>query len=370
MGPHTPHHIPSYLLPIAGQSPGAEPTDRELLEHFVQHRDADAFAVLLHRHGPMVLGVCRRLLRDAHAAEDAFQATFLVLARRAGTISWRDTVGDWLYQVASRTAHKAAAAAFVRKTHERAAGLLRRTVANPDPAAHEVYAVLDEELGRLPPKYRRAVVLCCLEGSTLVEAARQLGWPLGTLASRLARGRELLRGRLTRRGFLCVAAVLTVGLAGNSLTAAVPVALQESTLGTALESGRGAAPSSTPAGRLARGVGRDLARARLGATLVLLLCLGLLGTAAAATFPHCAVRQLAPGETRPQAAGGDRPAPKASPEEDGSRRREQYGQPLLLRHADLIQPAGVWRRSDVLPGWQANRTPRTLPVSSNGRSAG
>jgi RNA polymerase sigma factor (sigma-70 family) len=370
MGPQIPHHIPGYLRPIVSQPPGKEPTDRELLDHFVQHRDADAFAVLLHRHAPMVLGVCRRLLRDTHAAEDAFQATFLVLARRAGTISWRDAVGDWLYQVASRTAHKAAAAAVVRKTHERAAGRQRRTVTNPDPAAHEVYAVLDEELERLPPKYRRAVVLCCLEGSTLVEAARQLGWPLGTLASRLARGRELLRGRLTRRGFLCVAAMLAVGVAGNSLTAAVPPALQADALRTALQSGGGAAPCSTPAARLARGVGRDLARARLGATLGLLLCLGLLGTTVAAIFPHCAAPQPAAGETWPHAAGEDRPAPKADPQEDGSRHREQYGQPLLWRHANLIPPTGVWRHSDVLPGWQANRTSRPLPVNPGGRSSG
>jgi RNA polymerase sigma factor (sigma-70 family) len=370
MGPQTPHHVPSYLRPLVGQSPGREPTDRELLEHFVRHRDADAFAVLLHRHGPMVLGVCRRLLRDVHAAEDAFQATFIVLARRAGTISWRDTVGDWLYQVASRTAHKAAAAAVLRKAHERAAGRTRPAVTNPDPAAHEVYAVLDEELQRLPVKYRRAVVLCCLEGSTLMEAARQLGWPLGTTASRLARGRELLRGRLARRGFLCLGAVLALGLGGDALTAPVPAALAESTWRSALETGNVAPASWTPATRLARGVGRDLARARFWLTLVMLLSLGLLGTATATTFPHCALRESAAGEARPvpkdpEGAGLQFSDQPASPLPWDPSRVD----PLLLRHADLIPPDGTLPRGKSLPEGQAQRTPRPL-LSYNMRSPG
>jgi RNA polymerase sigma factor (sigma-70 family) len=370
MGRQRTHHAPGCLCPFGGRSPWTEATDRELLDHFVRHRDEEAFAVLLHRHGPMVLGVCRRLLRDAHAAEDAFQATFIVLARRAGTISWRDTVGDWLYQVARRTARKAAAAAALRQAHEEAAAHRRPTVSQPDLAAQELYAVLDEELQRLPVKYRRPVVLCCLERSTLAEAARQLGWPLGTLASRLARGRELLRGRLARRGFLCAAAALVLGEGANPLSAAVPAALTEVTLQAALESPRGVSLPAKAAARLARVVVRDLARARFRMTLVAVLCLTLMGTAAAATFPHCAHRPQATGEALPQTANDESPAPKVHPETDGPRSTDRSGHPLLLRHANLIQLPGVFPRAEIRPGGEANRTPRPVPLGASGRSPG
>jgi RNA polymerase sigma-70 factor (ECF subfamily) len=147
----------------------------------------------------MVLGVCRRVLDNAHDAEDAFQATFLVLVRRAGSISRRDLLANWLYGVAYRTARKARTSIRRRRRREKlAAGVLR---VEPSGAAawRDLGALLDEELLCLPHKYRAPLVLCYLEGKTSEEAARQLGWPPGSMSARLARGRELLRERLENR---------------------------------------------------------------------------------------------------------------------------------------------------------------------------
>jgi RNA polymerase sigma factor (sigma-70 family) len=151
------------------------PTDRDLLHHFARRHDAAAFAELVRRHGPMVLGVCRRLLGDKQDAEDAFQATFLVLVRKAGALPWREAVGGWLYQVAWRTAHKARVAAARRARHEREAGPRCPAPAPPGCGAEgrELHALLDEEVQRLPARQRLPLVLCCLEGLSKAEAARQ-----------------------------------------------------------------------------------------------------------------------------------------------------------------------------------------------------
>src|SRR5262245_60521989 len=182
----------------------AEGTDADLLGAFVAASDAAAFAELVRRHGPMVLGVCRRALGDTPDADDAFQAVWLVLVRKARSISPRGKVGNWLYGVAARTA-----------AHSRAASGRRRAkqqelpdVPDPrrsDPDAADVAAAVDAELAQLPDKYRSAVVLCELEARSLKDAADQLGVPLGTVASRLARGRALLAERLKARGFAAAA---------------------------------------------------------------------------------------------------------------------------------------------------------------------
>jgi RNA polymerase sigma factor (sigma-70 family) len=179
-----------------------ELTDRQLVERF-NGRDrtaADlAFAVLVKRHGPMVYRACRAILGDPHEAEDAFQATFLVLARKARGLWIRHSLGPWLLTVARRTATCARVAESRRRARERRAGVLATSVAD-DPIGDDRDAILHEELGRLPERYRMAVLLCDLEGLTQEQAARQLGCPDGTVRSRLARGRERLRQRLTRRG--------------------------------------------------------------------------------------------------------------------------------------------------------------------------
>jgi RNA polymerase sigma factor (sigma-70 family) len=190
-------------------------SDAHLLEEYLVHDDADAFAVLVRRHGPMVRGVCRRILRDDHDADDAFQATFLVLIHKAATVSPRSAVANWLYGVAYRTAHKARVSAARRRVNERRAGVLGQR--REDPATgQEVWTLLDRELNRLPEKYRIAVVVCDLEGKTRREAALQLGWPEGTVAGRLARGRALLARRLARRGVTGPAAALAAVAAGGT----------------------------------------------------------------------------------------------------------------------------------------------------------
>jgi RNA polymerase sigma factor (sigma-70 family) len=208
--------------PGAGHDP-----DALLLEQFAASRDEYAFAALLKRHGPMVLAVCRRVLRDPHDAEDAFQATFLVLARKAGSVRQYASVASWLYGVAYRTALKARAAAARRRSAEREATLAR--AAEPDAAREALWRdlrpVLDEEVGRLPEKNRAAFVLCYLEGRTTAEAAQALACPRGTVLSRLAWARARLRGRLARRGLALSTGLLASLLSPAELSAAVPPAL-------------------------------------------------------------------------------------------------------------------------------------------------
>ncbi len=171
----------------------------QLLHRYLDGRDELAFEAIVSRHGPMVLGVCRRILADSRDVEDAFQATFVVLAKKGGTLGESDPVGHWLYGVAYRVALRARASAARRRRLERSSTPLEVARVDED-SRLDLGGVIDEELARLPTKYRAPVVLCYLEGQTHEEAARHLGWPLGTVKGRLARARDLLKGRLTRRG--------------------------------------------------------------------------------------------------------------------------------------------------------------------------
>jgi RNA polymerase sigma factor (sigma-70 family) len=204
---------------------GDGPSDGQLLESFIARREEIAFEALLRRHGPMVLGVCQRILRNLHDAEDAFQATFLVLARKAGSVMPREMVGGWLYGVAYRTAMKARAMNAKRRTKERLAGEMPRSGSSTD---EDLLAQLDHELSRLPDKYRVPVVLCELQGKSRREAARMLEIPEGTLSWRLAQARKLLAKRLTRKELVFPLAAIAVGLSPT---------LRASTLKTALTAG-------------------------------------------------------------------------------------------------------------------------------------
>jgi RNA polymerase sigma-70 factor (ECF subfamily) len=197
-----------HLRGLAAAGPLSQHPDRQLLERFTTGGDEAAFETLLRRHGPMVLGVCRRVLHDPHDADDAFQATFLVLTRKAASISKRDSVGGWLYQVAYNMALKAKASATARQRHERRAG--DRSPVDPltELTGRELVAVLDEVLQQLPERYRAPLVLCYLEGKTRDEAAQQLGWTMGTLKRRLQQARTSLRRQLQHRGLAMPAALL------------------------------------------------------------------------------------------------------------------------------------------------------------------
>jgi RNA polymerase sigma factor (sigma-70 family) len=215
-------------------------TDGELLGRFRERHDhtaESAFAILVERHGPMVLRVCRSILRNEHDAQDAFQATFLILVRRAGSVRDRESIGSWLYGVALRVAACARASVAHRRRHERHAAERAPKQCARDDSEREISAVLHEELGRLPERYRAAVVLCYLQGLTCGAAARQLGWPVGTVKSRLSRGRERLLRRLIHRGLgpddpsrppQAPSAVLPATLARDTLRAMLELAAQRS----------------------------------------------------------------------------------------------------------------------------------------------
>jgi RNA polymerase sigma factor (sigma-70 family) len=225
-----------FIRGMASRAGGGETSDGELLRRFAGGHDEAAFNALLQRHGTMVLGVCRRVLGDTHDAEDAFQATFLVLARKARSVRQARSVSSWLYGVAYRTALKARAQAARRRALEAQAVAARTEAVDPSDAAvwRDLRPVLDEEVSRLPERYRLPFVLCYLEGRTNAEAAQVLGCPVGTVLSRLAWARERLRGRLTRRGVTLSAGALAAGLSQGAAEAAPPPALAGLTLKAAM----------------------------------------------------------------------------------------------------------------------------------------
>jgi RNA polymerase sigma factor (sigma-70 family) len=261
---------------------GASLSDDQLLERFVNRGDGAAFEAIVRRHGPLVLGVCRRVLRHRHDAEDAFQAVFLVLARKAGAIASPELLANWLYGVAYNTARKAGAAAARRRRRERQVAEMPEPEVPPPDVSGDLSPLLDEELQRLPDKYRIPVVLCDLQGKTRKEAARQLGWPEGTLSGRLSRARLLLAGRLTRRGVALSAGALAAALGGGAAVAAVPPAVLTGAVRAATLSAAGQAVGvlSPRIVALAEGVLQAMSTPKLTPVTGLLLGVVLLATAA------------------------------------------------------------------------------------------
>jgi RNA polymerase sigma factor (sigma-70 family) len=312
-----------HIHKLAGGRASPEWTDRQLLDRFAVHRDEAAFAALIARHGPMVLRVCRRVLGHEHDAEDAFQATFLALARYSGSIRQREALAGWLHGVAYRTALKAKRGAARRRAHE-----ARRGAAAARPAAgptwDEVRTVLDEEVRRLPEPFRVAFVLCCLEGKSRPEAAAELGCKEGTVCSRLARARQQLQQRLARRGIELSALLAALTLAEGAGKAAVPAALARATLrfGLLVAAGEPAAGSIPPhLAALAEGVtgAMSLTKAKSAA---ILLALGLLAGAGALTHRGLTAREA---QGPPAAPKSEMPAPKggAKPQAAGAKVDDQ-----------------------------------------------
>jgi RNA polymerase sigma factor (sigma-70 family) len=207
---------------------GAGMSDGQLLGRFVAERDETAFEVLMRRHGPMVLGVCRRVLTDAHDVEDAFQATFLVLVRKAASISRREQVGNWLYGAAYRAALQARAAR--RRIRERQVSPMPEPTAPEKPSWEDLRPLLDQELSRLPEKFRVPVVLCDLEGRTRKEVAEQLNIAEGTLSGRLTTARRRLARRLSRQGVVVSGAGLADVLSESPVSPSIPAPLMSSSL--------------------------------------------------------------------------------------------------------------------------------------------
>ena len=279
------------LHPNAGSGPSVayphgatQPTDGELLARFSAVRDRAAPETLIRRHGPMVLGVCRRLLGPGPDADDAFQATFLVLVRKGATLRRPGLVANWLYGVALRVARKART--LDRRRRDREEPMIDVPAPAVGPPADDLRPVLDAELDRLPEKYRAPIVLCHLEGRTLDEAARILGWPKGTVAGRLSRGRDQLRARLARRGVAVTVPGLERTLAHRAPAILLPEPLVHSTV-TAVVDGQASAVVATLAEAVLGETARQVGMSALLAASLALLCIGG-GTIIAAGVNHIA----------------------------------------------------------------------------------
>ncbi len=326
-----------HLRQVTAPADGGE-LDAELLDRFVVSGDGSAFARLVERHGPVVLGVCRRVLHDYHDAEDAFQATFLVLARKARHIRQRHALAGWLYKVAYRLSVRLRASAE------------RRRQADDHLAWGELRLVLDEELARLPEKYRAPLLLCCLAGRTRDEAAEQLGWTLGALKMRLERGRRLLRTRLARRGLTLSATLLAVMLAQHATASPLPVGLAMTAVKASLlfAAGKPAAALSAQAVGLAGfGLSAGAGKAKLLAATALLL--GVIGMAVGLPVSPGALDSPVPTSAGRTAGGGDGTRPVGGPSGPG-------GLPATGRFADATEESGLGallrRHYARFPDWQ------------------
>jgi HlyD family secretion protein len=296
-----------YLHQLAPPESMGGPTDAELLERYVRHRDETAFELLLWRHGVLVWNVCRRVLHREADAEDAFQATFLTFVRKAHVIVRRGAVASWLYKVAYRVALEAKERGQKMAAHEKSGSDSLAIQEPPDRLWEDIRPILDEELNRLPERLRRPFVLCYLEGKTNEEAARQLGCPPGTVYSRLARGRETLRKRLLQRGVTLSTAALAAVLCRHAAEAAPAAPLVSTTLQAALlyASGRAAGSVASQVLCLTEGVLRTMFVRKLKMASLVLLVVGLFATGGAITqhvlraAPQREVRKEAPSVTHP-----------------------------------------------------------------------
>ncbi|OAI47864.1 hypothetical protein AYO44_08775 [Planctomycetaceae bacterium SCGC AG-212-F19] len=335
--------IVRYLHRAASPPEAAERTDGQLLDRFVVHHDSAAFESLMRRHGPLVWGVCRRLLRAEQDAEDAFQATFLILLRKAPALDRRPSLGAWLYGVAYRVAGNALKARAVAARH-RASQTPVTDMPQPEPhdtTWHELRPVLDEELHQLPEKYRVPLVLCCLEGKTNEQAARELGWPCGSMSRRLARGRELLRRRLVRRGVVLSAVALTTLLAEHAAPAA-PLPLVSGTLHVAqtlMQSGQATTTgvASASVSSLTEGVLKTMYLAKLK----------LIGFSAAACLAAAVSGTVLLAQPKPAPVPAEPTAAEAKLVPDKAVKRDLTPESFANLHA-LVRPhAGEWRHLQV-----------------------
>jgi len=333
-------------LVIAPKS--AATSDAALLGRFISEKDEGAFAALVERHGPLVLQVCRRVLSDVNDADDAFQATFMVLARKAAAVGRREALAAWLHGVARRVALKARSA---RVRQLRQAQRLAGPAANPRPdplaelSARELLAILDEEVQCLPEGCRLPVILCCLEGRSLEEAARQLGWTRGSVKGRLERGRKRLHERLVRRGLTLSAALTAAEVSRGAASAAMAAQLVAATArGAVLFATRSATASgvSAAAAALAGNVIKAMAIARLTipAALLLATCLlatgfltyNLAGSPSASPPPVASARFLSKDKTARAAAGPVKNQPEAL--------RDTFNAPIEVS-GRVLDPAGA-----------------------------
>jgi RNA polymerase sigma factor (sigma-70 family) len=335
----------SELSRIAAGQGTDQPPDGLLLERFLGRRDETAFALLVRRHGAMVWGVCRRQLPRMHDAEDAFQATFVLLARKAASIRRQHSVGSWLYGVAYRLARRLRDSETCRRDRERQGGA---AMPQPDPMSEltwrELRLALDEELAGLPDRHRVPLVLCYLEGRTQEEAARQLGCSKGSLWRRLERGLGLLRGRLTRRGLTLSGGLFALLLSGNPSPAALPPALLEAAVRSALALAggrRGAEVVSARVAALAEGSIHSMLPRKVATALFLAAALVLAASGAGVLAYHHRM-----SATPPETEVADAAPPAATAPSEGEkpgRVARTVGRPLPAGAAMRLGESSLWQ---------------------------
>jgi RNA polymerase sigma factor (sigma-70 family) len=331
--------ILGYLRSLSAKEALRDVPDGDLLRRFTAEHDEAAFAVLVRRHGGMVLHVCRGLLANEADADDAFQATFLVLAHRARSVRNNGSLGGWLYGVAYRTALKARAASATRKRHEARAGAGPRPEAVDELTWREAQWIIHQELARLPEKYRAPLVLCYLQGKQQDEAARVLGWPPGRLRSMLERARDLLRKRLLRRGLGPAAVLVASAGFGQAVAAAPPGPLLAGAARAAATWTAGrpeAGVVSAPVARLAEDVVRTMSTGK-----VTLAFGGLLVAAALGLGVRDAADLAAGARARPRVVRASLPhGVPASPEGRANRTRLKAGPVRKVRVR--VRASGSW----------------------------
>jgi RNA polymerase sigma factor (sigma-70 family) len=343
----------SFIQRLGGMACRAEQgacSDGELVERFVATRDQAAFEALVWRHSGLVLGVCRRLLRHEQDVEDAFQATFLVLARKASAVGQRESVGSWLYKVAYRVALAA---------RDRAAQPIAPVVplvdSAPGPgeaaAARELALALDAEVNRLPARYRIPIVLHHLEGRPYDEVARHLGCSRGTLATQLARGRDMLRRRLTRRGLTLAAGLVSTGLFCVTPVAAAPPELVSATLTVVGRGGAGAAQVAA----LAQGALRAMTMMKLEVVAGVALAVFLAAVGAVLGVRHTGSEQR-PAAARPKPAEAKaEPGPKAPTRRQSADNLKKLASAMHAYHdvhGHFPPPALLDRQGKPLLSWR------------------
>ena len=344
------------LVHQAASAPVPAPTDGELLRDYVAGPAPAVFDQIVRRHGPTVLGVCRRVLGHHQDAEDAFQATFIILARNAGSVRSEESLAGWLHGVAYRTAMRAKRDAARRRRNERLAPTVRSGPPDRELDWREVQAVLDEEVERLPAVFRDAFVLCVLRGLARADAARELGVTDGTVSSRLARARKLLQAALGRRGVTLTGVLTALALTGSA-RAAVPKALTRA----ATQLAAGGHETSGSILDLVEGVTRTMFTAKTGPAVALTLLLSLLGVGAGVYHLRANAGPL--GDEKPV---GQKPLTPTPPPTPGAPPGYDEGPPVVLA-GRVLDPSGEPVNGAKVTVWTAGKTGPQVKTGADGR---